>query len=103
MKVYVLISATAIPGKSKEAREAVFGTVQYLNGNSNYAGRYEALVPANGPNKGIQWLCYYESMADYEKDVELRGKDAAWSKAFAKVDETVDVDNIRAEVFRVRE
>ena len=36
MKVYVLINATALPGKWSEARKAALATVQYLNENNNY-------------------------------------------------------------------
>jgi hypothetical protein len=103
MKIYVLISATALPGKLVEAGKAVSETVRYLRGNSHYVGEYEIVRPINGPNNRLHWLCRYQSMADQEKDVELRGKDPEWSKVFAGVSETVDVDNITSQIFRVTE
>jgi len=42
-------------------------------------------------------------MADYEKDLDLRRKDPAWAEVFAKVDDTVDVDNITSQILRVSE
>lgn len=50
MKVYVLINATALPGKSSEARKAALATVQYLNENNKYIGKYEIVTPETGPN-----------------------------------------------------
>jgi len=103
MKVYVLINATALPGKSSDARKAALATVQYLNENNNYVGKYEIVMPDSGPNSRLYWLCHYQSMADQEHDVELRGNDPAWSTLFEPVDQTVDVDNITSQVFRVSE
>jgi hypothetical protein len=103
MKVHVMINATTLPGKGKEARQAMLKTVEYLRGNNNYLGKYEIIHPVGGPNNSFTWLCTYASMADYEKDVEMRGKDAEWGKVFAGVDETVDVDNISATIYRVAE
>jgi hypothetical protein len=103
MKVYVLISGTTLPGKYQEARQAVQETVQYLNANNNYVGKYEVVRPSNGPNNQITWLCNYQSMADQEKDTELRGKDPEWPKIFEQVNETVDVDNVSSQVLQVLE
>ncbi len=103
MKVYVLINATALPGKSSEAHKAALATVQYLNENNKYVGKYEIVTPDSGPNNRLYWLCHYQSMADQEKDVELRGKDPEWTKMFEPVDQTVDVDNVTSQVFRVSE
>jgi hypothetical protein len=103
MKVYVLISATAQPGKYKEAHKAVAETVKYLSGNSAYIGVYDAIRPMHGPNSQVAWLCEYKSLTDYEEDVERRGKDAEWAKVFEPVGQTVDVDNISAQIFRVLE
>ena len=103
MKVYVLINATALPGKWSEARKAALATVQYLNENKNYVGKYEIVTPDSGPNSRLHWLCHYQSMVDQEHDVELRGKDPEWPKVFEPVDQTVDVDNVTSQVFRVSE
>jgi len=103
MKVYVLISATAQSGKYREARKAVVETVKYLNANKNYVGAYEAVRPQQGPNSLVAWLCRFASLADYEKDAELRGKDPEWVKVFEQVDQSVDADNISAQIFQVLE
>src|SRR5688572_23502082 len=103
MKVYVLISATTQPGKYKEAHKAVAETVKYLSANSAYAGVYDAVRPMQGPNSQVAWLCEYKSLMDYEKDIERRGKDPEWAKVFESVNQTVDVDNISAQIFRVLE
>jgi hypothetical protein len=100
MKVYVLISATAQPGKSGEARKAVVETVNYLKANSNYVGKYEVVRPFQGPNSQIVWLCQYESFADYEKDVELRIDDPEWAKVFEPVNQLVDGDNITVQILQ---
>jgi len=44
MKVYVIISANALPGKWHEAPKAAVESVQYLNANSNYVGKYEIVA-----------------------------------------------------------
>jgi len=103
MQVYVLISATAQPGKYSEARKAVVETVKYLSANQSYVGAYEAVRPQQGPNSVVSWLCRFASLADYEKDSELRGKDPEWSKVFKQVNETVDADNISAQILQVLE
>lgn len=103
MKVYVLISATAHPGKSGEAHKAVAETVNYLKANSNYLGNYDAVRPAQGPNSQISWMCQYESFADYEKDVELRSKDPEWAKVFEPLNQLVDGDNITSQILKVVE
>jgi hypothetical protein len=101
MKVYVLISATAHPGKSGEAHKAVAETVNYLKANSSFVGKYDAVRPVQGPNSQIAWMCHYESFADYEKDVEQRSKDPEWAKVFEGVKQLVDVDNITAQILQV--
>jgi hypothetical protein len=101
MKVYVLISATAHPGKSGEAHKAAAETVRYLKENSDYVGRYDAVHPIQGPHSQIAWMCQYESFADYEKDVERRSKDPEWAKVFESVEPLVDVDNITAQILKV--
>ena len=103
MKVYVLISATAQPGKYREARKAVVETVKYLNANKNYVGAYDAVRPYQGPNSLVVWMCQFESLMDYEKDTEQRSKDPEWAKVFEPVNQTVDADNITAQILRVLE
>lgn len=103
MKVYVLISATAQPGKHSEAYKAAAETVKYISANSAYVGVYDIVRPMNGPNSQVGWLCEYKSLMDYEKDSERRGKDPEWAKVFEAVDQTVDVGNITSQIFRVLE
>lgn len=101
MKVYVLISGTAQPGKYREARQAVAQTVKYLNASDAYVGEYDAVHPHAGPNSQIAWMCRYESWADYEKDVEKRTNDPEWARSFEAVNLAVDVDGITVQMFRV--
>ena len=103
MNVYVLISATAQPGKYREARKAVAATVRYLRANKGYVGVYEAVRPNQGPNRQVAWLCRYESLADYESDTARRGEDPEWAKVFEQVDQTVEVDNITTQILQVLE
>ena len=103
MKVYVLITATAQPGKHGEARKAVAETVQYLTANKNYVGVYDAVRPNQGPNSQITWMCQFESLMDFERDSEQRSKDPEWAKVFEQVNQTVDVGNITSQILRVVE
>jgi hypothetical protein len=103
MKVYVLISATAHPGKSRDAHKAAAETVRYLKANSNYVGKYDAVHPVQGPSSQICWMCQYESFADYEKDVELRKKDAEWAKVFEPLDQLIDGENITSQILKAVE
>ncbi len=91
-----------LANRVKRSRAAL-ATVQYLNENNNYVGKYEIVTPGSGPNSRFYWLCHYQSMVDQEHDVELRGKDPEWPKMFEPVDQTVDVDNITSQVFQVSE
>ncbi len=103
MKIYVLISGTAQPGKYHEARKAVVETVNYLTANKNYLGVYEAVRPQQGPNSKVIWLGRFESFVDFEKDVELRSKDPEWAKVFEPVNQSVDVDNVSSQILHVLE
>lgn len=103
MKVYVIISANALPGKWHEAPKAAVESVQYLNANSNYVGKYEVVAPLSGPNKEYQWICEYESLADYEKDSALRGRDPGWAALWTKIDASTDTENISSRILRVME
>lgn len=94
MKVYVLLTGTALPGKFREARQAVLASVKYLNANKSYVGVYDAVRPHAGPNSQVAWMCRYESLADYEKDAERRAKDPGWAEVFGQVAQTLDADNI---------
>ncbi len=102
MQIYHLISATALPGKWGEARKGALAAIRYLNENSSYLGKYEILHPAGGPNNLHYWLCHYQSMADAENDMTLRGKDGEWYKVFGEnMSDFVDVDNITSQEFKV--
>jgi hypothetical protein len=82
---------------------SALATVQYLQENKTYMGKYEIVYPDTGPNNRFYWFCHYQSMADQEKDIELRGNDPEWSKVFEAVNQTVDVDTVTSQMFRVYE
>jgi hypothetical protein len=101
MKVYVLVSGTAQPGKYREARKAVTETIEYLNANIDYVGEYDAVRPRSGPNSQICWMCRYRSLAEYEQESERRANDPEWSGIFESVRQAVDLDGITAQIFQV--
>lgn len=103
MKVYVLIRGIALPGKWAEAPQAALNSVHYLNNNSDYVGKYEIVQSASGPNIEFYWLCEYSSMADAEKDMELRGRDAGWSEVWKGIAETTDGATITSQTFQVKQ
>jgi hypothetical protein len=101
MKVYVLVSGTAQPGKHREARKAVAATVKYLNASDDFVGEYDGVWPHAGPNSQVCWMCRYGSLADYEKDLEKRANDPEWTRIFEPVNQAVDVEGVTAQIFRV--
>jgi hypothetical protein len=103
MKVYVIISANALPGKWHEAPKAAVESVQYLNANPNYVGKYQVVAPLSGPNKEYQWLCEFKSLADHEKDSELRRRDPDWAAQWTKIEASTDTENIVSRMLRVME
>ena len=101
-KVYVLIKAIALPGKLDQAPQAALESVEYLNNNANYVGTYEIVQPISSPIDHYYWLCEYASLADFEKDSDLRTTDAGWSEAWKKIAETIVGESITSQILRVR-